>query len=29
MTDWDVVQADVMDWTKEYDGPPFHAMLEE
>lgn len=27
MTDFDIIQADVMAWAREYDGPKFHAML--
>jgi DNA modification methylase len=26
---WEIVNADVMDWAAEYDGPPFHAMLAD
>ena len=29
MADWNIVQADVMTWARDYDGPPFHALLTD
>jgi len=29
MTDWRVVEADVMEWCEQYDGPRFHAVLTD
>ena len=29
MTTWQIVEADVMDWCREYDGEPFHAILSD
>lgn len=29
MAKWSVVCADVLDWAKSYDGPPFHAILTD
>lgn len=29
MAKWEVVNADVLEWCREYDGPPFHAMLSD
>jgi len=26
---WQIVNANVLDWCREYDGPPFHAMLTD
>jgi hypothetical protein len=29
MADWEIVQADVMRWAEEYEGPKFHALLTD
>lgn len=29
MPTWKIEQSDVIEWAKNYDGPPFHAMLTD